>query len=75
MTIAVKLRDGIITFNESKAECPHCERDIPFEEIEPKYMKQSKDYIRMKCKCKRYIGITTDMKGDYRAYELAKSVK
>lgn len=55
---------------ESKAICPKCQRQIPFEEIEDKFMKQDKHFIRMKCKCKRYINITQDIRGDFIAYEL-----
>lgn len=70
MTITVKIPNGYITLVESKAQCPHCERNIPFDEIEEKWMKQDKSYMRMKCKCKRFIGITSDIKGDFVAYEL-----
>ena len=61
---------GIITLSESKAVCPHCERKIPFEEIEEKWMKQDKDPIRMKCKCNRFIGVTMTWIGDFVAFEL-----
>lgn len=70
MTKTIRIPNGILTLNESKAECPHCERKIPFDEIEEKWMKQDKHYMRMKCKCKRFIGITSDIKGDFVAYEL-----
>ena len=59
-----------LSLSISKAVCPHCERTIPYEEIEPKWMKTKQDVIRMKCKCKRFIGITTDFRGDFVAYEL-----
>ena len=39
-------------------------------EIEDKFMKQDKDTIRMKCKCKRFVGIVVTYKGDYVAYDL-----
>ena len=61
---------AIITIAESKAECPYCERQIPFDEIENKWMKQDNACMRMKCKCKRFIGITLMMTGDFVAYEL-----
>lgn len=70
MTQTIRIPNGIITLATSEAECPYCEREIPFEEIEDKFMKQSKHHIRMKCKCKRFIGITTNMKGDYVAFDL-----
>ena len=68
MTKTIRIPNGILTLNESKAECPHCGRKIPFDEIEDKWMKQEKHYMRMKCKCKRFIGITSDIKGDFVAY-------
>ena len=68
---SIRIPNGIIHFAESKAACPYCERQIPFEEIETKFMKQDKFYIRMKCKCKRFIGITQDIQGDFVAYELS----
>ena len=61
---------AIVTLAESKADCPHCERHIPFEEMEKKYFKQDNHTIRMKCKCKRFIGVTTDMRGDFVAFSL-----
>jgi len=67
---AIFLNNGVIHLAESKAVCPHCERDIPFEELEYKYQKQNELTLRMKCKCKRFIGITMDYKGDYVAFEL-----
>ena len=70
MTIRLRVPNGSVSLCESKAECPHCERDIAFEEIEEKYMKQSESHFKMLCKCKRKIGITADMKGDFVAYEL-----
>lgn len=72
MTKTIIIPDGIITLAESKAVCPHCTRPIPFEEIEDKFQHQSKHYIRIKCECKRFIGITQDIKGDYRAYDSSK---
>ena len=66
----IQLDNGILTLAESKAICPHCERRIAFDEIEDKFMKQSNYYIRLKCKCKRFIGITSNIRGDYVAYNL-----
>jgi len=67
---AIPIKNGIVHLAESKAECPHCERNIPFDEIEDKWIKQDKHWMRMKCKCKRFIGITSDIKGDFVAYKL-----
>jgi len=63
--------DGaIVTLAESKANCPHCERHIPFDEMEVKFDKQEKNTIRMLCKCRRFIGVTTDYRGDFVAFNL-----
>lgn len=70
MSKKVIIPNGILTIAESKAECPECKRKIPFDDIEEKWMKQDKHYMRMKCKCKRFIGITTDMRGDFIAFSL-----
>lgn len=73
MTKSLIIPNGILTINESKAICPYCERKIPFEEIENKFWKSKNHYIRFKDKCKRFIGITQDIKGDFRAFELQNS--
>ena len=66
----IQIPNGIAHLAESKAICPKCERKIPFEEIESKFMKQDNCFIRFKCKCKNFIGITQDIKCDFVAYEL-----
>lgn len=66
----ITFSNGILTMSESKAKCPHCERVIPIDEIEDKFQKQEKHFIRMKCKCKRFIGITSNYMGNFVAYEL-----
>ena len=66
----ITIPNGTITISESKAVCPHCERVIPIEEIEDKWLKQDKHFMRMKCKCKRFIGIAANYMGDFVAYEL-----
>jgi len=63
---------AIVSLVESKATCPECERQILFDEIEDKWIKQDKHYIQIKCKCSRFIGITTTFKGDFVAYSLKK---
>jgi hypothetical protein len=65
MTKVIGIPGGLLTLNESNVKCPHCERLIPFEEIEIKWMNQEKHYIRIKCKCKRFISITSNIKGDF----------
>jgi hypothetical protein len=70
MSKTIIMGGAFVTIAESKAECPHCERHIPFEEMEAKYWKQKNHTIRMKCKCKRFIGITMDMRGDFIAFSL-----
>ena len=70
MTQVIRIPNGIITLNESKAICPKCKEKIPFDKIEDKWMKQDNHFMRLKCSCKKYIGITTDMRGDFIAFDL-----
>jgi hypothetical protein len=70
MAYSIRVPGGILSMVESKAKCPHCERVIPIEEIEDKWLKQDKHFMRMKCKCKRFIGIAANYMGDFVAYEL-----
>ena len=70
MTKILRVPNGIISLAESKAECPHCERKIPFDEIEEKWTNSSRCFMEMKCKCQRFIGITVDITGDFVACEL-----
>lgn len=72
MSKKIIIPNGILTLPESKAKCPECEREIPFEEIEQKWMKQTKHFMSMKCKCNRFIGITMDILGDFVAFKLNK---
>jgi hypothetical protein len=67
---AIKIPNGIIHLAESKAICPLCGCKIPFDKIEDKFQSQDKDYIRMKCECKKFVGITMTMEGDYVAFNL-----
>jgi hypothetical protein len=69
----ILIPNGIITLAESKAICPYCTYKIPFDIIENKFMNHDNHYIRMKCKCKRFIGIAQNIRGDYVAFELNKS--
>jgi len=75
MSKSIYIQDGILTLAESKAICPHCDRSIPFDEIESKYNKTDKAYMRFKCKCKRTIIITMNILGDFVALELKQKVK
>ena len=70
MTKVIRVPSGILTLVESKAECPHCQIKISFEEIEPKWMKSKTGFLKMKCKCGKRIGITSNLHGDFVAYEL-----
>jgi len=65
----VSVPNGILHLSESKAVCPYCERKIPWSELEDRWIK-SDGHFRMKDKCKRFIGITMNIKGDFIAYEL-----
>lgn len=70
MSKSILIPNGIVTFSESKAICPHCTKEISFDEIEKKWMKQDKHTINIKCACKRKIGIAQNIKGDFVAFDL-----
>lgn len=70
MSKTIKFGGALLTLSESKAVCPHCDRIISFDEIEEKFMRQDEAYIRIRCKCNRAVGITSNIQGDYVAYEL-----
>lgn len=66
--------NAIISIAESKAVCPFCDRKIPFDELEEKWIKSKNNnngcFIRVKDKCQKFIGIAVDMKGDFLAFKL-----
>ena len=68
----VSIPGGILHLNESKAVCPHCGRSISFEEIDKQVKFDARGYGTLACKCKRRIGITQDMMGDYVAFRKSK---
>lgn len=70
MSKTIYMKNGILTLSESKAICPKCNRKIPFDEIENKWVKQDNSLVKMKCKCNKYIGITQNIKGDFVAFDL-----
>ena len=71
---AIHVPNGIVHIGESKADCPYCTRHIEFEEVEIQMNKSKDGYIRKKCKgCKRFIGITSDIRGDIVAFELSQN--
>lgn len=69
----IKMAGATIHLSESMATCPHCERYIPMDEIEPKFRNQSRHYFNMKCLCNRIIGIAQNFRGDFVAYKRTSS--
>lgn len=61
---------GTITLAESKAVCPHCEAHLPIEKVEKPFLKSAKSIARIKCYCRKLIGIQLDYRGDFRAFKL-----
>jgi len=68
--ITVAIPNGLVHLAESKAICPNCKREIPFDDIESKFMKQNNFTIKMKCTCGEIIGVSQDFRGDYIAFKL-----
>jgi len=75
MSKSIYIQSGILTLAESKVICPHCKRSIPFDEIESKYNKTDKAYMKFKCKCKGVMIITMNILGDFVTVELNQKVK
>jgi len=72
MSRIIHIPDGTLSLSESRATCPHCKSHISFEHIEKRFWKQSKTFIRVKCTCGKYVGITQDYRSDFVAFELKK---
>jgi len=66
----IRIPNATLTFAESKAFCPHCKTHLTADEIEKRYARQGKPHIRMRCKCGKYIGVTTNYMCDFIAYSL-----
>lgn len=69
---AIAIPNGILHISESKAECPYCTYKFEFEDFEKQWMKSNSSIIRKKCKCKRFVGVTQTIRGDFVAFELNK---
>lgn len=68
---SLKVPNGIVHLNESKASCPNCGAHVPMSESDEALQKSKNGFAEIICKgCFRKIGITSDMMGDTRAYEL-----
>lgn len=68
---AIKVPNGIIHIAESKANCPHCNRHIDVDECNERIQKSKNGFTRLKCKgCKRFMGLTCNIMGDFVSYEL-----
>jgi hypothetical protein len=78
MCRAIRIPNGIICLvDTSDVECPKCGRQIPWEEIEEKWVKAKNNngFIRIKDKCQRFIGIAMSMTGKFHAYDLEDDQK
>ena len=61
----------LISLSKSKVVCYHCTRPMMFEEFENQWGKDHNGFIRKKCPgCKRFIGITQSLPGDFISYHL-----
>jgi hypothetical protein len=65
---AIKIPNGIIHIAESECFCKHCGQHIPINDIDEKWLKQDKNTIKLKCKCKKYNNITQNIVGDFVSY-------
>lgn len=70
MPKSVVIPGGVLHMAESNAICPHCEHIFTVDILEPLFQKCKTYWFRKKCVCGRFVGITTDLKGDFVAYDL-----
>jgi len=70
----IPIHNGTLTLVESKAYCPHCKAHLSFEQIEKRFARQDKSYIRMKCGCGKFIGVTSNIMGDFVAYDINEQI-
>lgn len=71
---SVSIPNGILHVCESKADCPYCSKHVPIKDAERVLQNSSNGFNKLKCKgCERFIGVTSDIKGDIRSYELPNS--
>jgi hypothetical protein len=70
MPQSIRVPGGIIHLAQSKAACPHCKNKFTVEQLEPGLYKSKDGFFRKKCSCGKFVGITTDITGDFVAYPL-----
>lgn len=64
----VKISNGVLHLNESKANCPECGEHVDIGVIHLAFSKRKRSLIKWSCankQCRNLFGITTDYKGDY----------
>lgn len=71
----VKLKNGFLTMSESKAVCPHCNKLIPLDldAVCERLEKSKRMYIRKRCECNKFVGLTSDYRGDLVAFPLKRN--
>ena len=62
-------KNGLIGFADTNCYCMHCERKVKLEELEAAVDRSKNGFGIFLCKCKRRIGVTVDIKGDYVVFE------
>lgn len=70
MSKTTNIQNEIPRLSESKSICPKCDRNILFDKIEDKCVKQNNFIIKMKCKYNKHINITQNMKRDFVTFNL-----
>ena len=70
----IRIKNGIVYLVESLASCPYCGNHVEINDVFDKYCKSHKQTVKHKCKkCKRFMGITQDIKGNIISFELKYS--
>lgn len=66
----LNIKNGFLSIAESKASCSKCKKDIAFDVLEKKWLKNKERHImHHTCECKHKMGIAIDMKGDFVSFE------
>lgn len=64
--------NGIISTFNTVVKCPQCEQEFDAIEYDEKLNDAKRSYIKIKCPhCKRFVGLTSGMLGDFIVFELS----
>jgi len=56
--VTIKTTNKQLSLFKSEVKCPFCKIKIPLKYFEKIFDKQDKSFIKYRCKCRYYFGIT-----------------